>query len=171
MDKLGVVAETRKGEAGGVGKAGRPRADHPDIRRHLQDLRLQAVAECFGAAREIFVLERQCCRLTEADDAGKVFRAGTLALLLRTALKESAWRAAFAADEGADALRAADFVCGKTERIRAKAEKIDRDLAGRLDGVDMQLHVEFMCNGGDLGYRLTTPVSLLASITANVAGR
>ena len=82
----------------------------------------------------------------EANDSGNVFGAGAAVAFVMAAVKLRSERRAGADVERADALGAINFVRGDGEQIHAEVIHVERELAGGLHGVAVEVHIRF---GGD----------------------
>ncbi len=98
---------------------------------------LDAVAHRGDLVRVRERFARDLRRRAEAGDAGEIFRAGAMALLLAAAGDERLRHHQVGrGDERADALRTADLVRGEDQVIGRAVRDVERDAACRLHGVE-----------------------------------
>src|SRR5260370_39959811 len=121
----------------------------------VQETLLQAVAEgrdALGVFDER--LASDFSGLAEAHNAGDVFRAGTKAALVMTAVKKLAQTCSATNVQSADALGRIQFMSGNREQIDLELVDVDRDFSRGLHGVSVEVDVGFLGEVADLFERL-----------------
>ncbi len=85
----------------------------------------------------------------ESHDAGDVFRTRTEAALVMSAVEKLAQTSAAADVQGANAFGRINFVAGEGKKIESKRVDVNRDFAGGLHGVGVEIDVGFCGDPAD----------------------
>lgn len=77
-------------------------------------------------------------RFAEADNTGHILGAGTLAPLLAAAGEQRVNPGALSDVEGSGTLGPVELVAGSRQHVGVQVVDVDRQVADRLDGIDMK---------------------------------
>ena len=121
----------------------------------MQETLLQAVAQGRDA---LGVFDERLARdfrgLAEPHNAGDVFRAGTEAALVMSAVQKLAQTCSATNVQSADALGRIQFMSGNREQIDLELVDVDRDFSCGLHGVGVEVDVGFFREAADFLERL-----------------
>src|SRR5712664_3263595 len=149
-NKEGFALDTGEDEICGVWSARSRGGVHTRLRNAVQETLLQAVAEGRDA---LGVFDERLARdfrgLAEPHNSGDVFRAGTEAALVMSAVEKLAQKGSATNVQSADALGRIQFMSGNREQIHVERVDVDGNFTRGLHSVGVEINVGFLGDAAD----------------------